>query len=1558
MKIPLMQEWLDFMTQSRLARFTLKWWIKKEKLVAETNKTEKEVKNTMVEKLLSYSPSAIYLKFVWRHLVRERQDLLDQFINAKKSFRGVFFEEHAERAFVKKITGAQNEAPKREVPKRAPRRAISGKRKAQKKGSDANVSATLSQQKNQEVAMKKEISDEGEDVDHEDFFIIEACHGLWRLLPRQSEALAQQWALQALNASRGIPERVKAIQRWTLMPTINYNDVVEFMEKNENARTLENGTTTKPLPVNLIESLLRGTLRTDEPPAALNYLLSPKFLASDRARVGIYSIGRVIPYQPSNGLSEIFKSILTGEQRKSLKVTVHKELIRLMARMATDEYLNIITAEWARKDLHRDVRVAIIWEAIHFLHFNSPKPLRVGWDILKSCTQLQEPEVLVHLLKAGSSSGRFDNVSSCLQNVRMREALKSETTKQLEKDKVPKSHQEEYSRDVLIPLARDSQNEDIKILAIVSLRDARPFGKEEYLNIISDYVTSFPSTCLLFSTKPSEIRIFKARYANALETVVDISLIPKEKNQVFFNQIIEKSLDFIKTLPPTSHTAKKALFESVEASVSSLSDKDIALPNESQLVDVLNGFNKDLFWQLIQTRKIKFNKTYTAERYLAQVKELCSHANEDDETVEWVIGQIKSINQPEAVGALSEIAELALNSSTHPVTKTIIVKSFWKLVSKYPTWGTWNPELTIKMLDECVLFAVPKNMAVAGIPSFLQEVAEGMSRLLACPKTYGNFTITVPKTTAHSTFSLADNSGLEFQTERGYPQTLFGLVPFTSREFKEKQFIQEPTSNSFSSIFNTTYSKTVGAVGHDAIVETLLVRFINSVNADNAPSVFNGAPAPAVASEESRFHGTFAHYIISRLIDADPSLIVFTIEKNQDKYNAVIQTILGNLAQLLVDNEKTFVTTNSSTISGVKSQVLGFIKAIAKQDGVDAFNATINWLVSTFLALSKENPRKKAIYKEVAIHVIISSPEWTRQPQNRDTLIQLIDHLIGGTDIQTLSKTDNVSDAHSLVWLSIQTIHHKASEGSSAKITVGVSEESAQLLKSVSEIAIKYALQDSTKTRAQSFLSRLIQSLALPIALVNLTSVADALIKSIESSLADPKRTTVPEEFNSLETLLDALVTKSEINGDISEWRGLLSKINAIKATCDSSAKEAVLLKKLVLLEKHSRYLFFEEGAHDLRGLVNETISLSGESSSPHLNAIRQALSNAHKAKRAIFGPAKEGVDKAFRASLMSVFEPFIRISDETFYKSNTTHLLRKDLISNLLDADRDIASANLPLGDIVALTKALIKVSSEKSFFKLRDVTVSAIKNFVAVWERANADIEDAEYAKTIKEFEVKSETDKTLKRPKRRIIPLSENTLALIKEIISLAESNSSTPISSVCLKALRDLIGANPRLFLFKEQRETGFKVLNWAIVRAVSTNSLPPLEELVNQIVATLTNSKSSGGGLEGAGLDELVVDEMALHVISPLIQQDWSQAVVPSHEKQIVSALAKNRLELRARNVALDLLIPLAKASAFKTSQGSSEWLPPFSAIFFKLVVEETNGHLHRKLLSTDPNEAI
>jgi hypothetical protein len=58
---------------------------------AETKRQFVEKRNAVVERLLAISPSAIHLRFVWRHLMRYRQELLDRFLDSGAAFRGVFY---------------------------------------------------------------------------------------------------------------------------------------------------------------------------------------------------------------------------------------------------------------------------------------------------------------------------------------------------------------------------------------------------------------------------------------------------------------------------------------------------------------------------------------------------------------------------------------------------------------------------------------------------------------------------------------------------------------------------------------------------------------------------------------------------------------------------------------------------------------------------------------------------------------------------------------------------------------------------------------------------------------------------------------------------------------------------------------------------------------------------------------------------------------------------------------------------------------------------------------------------------------------------------------------------------------------------------------------------------------------------------------------------------------------------------------------------------------------------------------------------------------------------
>lgn len=401
------------------------------------------------------------MKFVWSHLLAYRQDKLAEYINQKKSYRGVFYVKPDERNFnkkQKKVKAAKVAAAVRAKP--------AGRKQVAAKGRSVAVAAapvavqvplTNAEKVKAEIKEEAEMWDDLQGIfpdeqDHRDFFCVEACYKLQRLLPETAQALSAQWKLQALNVDRPLPERVNAIIRWTLMPCIGYADVVKFIEDFEKKDRGKE----KKLPVNIIEAALKGTqhltktttttttvttittphkalfffcvrnlfyttnslstnypgmTRSDEPAAPLNYLLSPKFLASDRARIAIYSISSLLPYMQANAFTKIAKMLLTGKNRNLLKITAYKELIRLLASRPTQKHIEMILHEAKRIDVHRDVRIAIAHTAFEMLNQNSESSAVIAWQILEATVSVPNAEVQVALLGLSPASAPGVTVS-------------------------------------------------------------------------------------------------------------------------------------------------------------------------------------------------------------------------------------------------------------------------------------------------------------------------------------------------------------------------------------------------------------------------------------------------------------------------------------------------------------------------------------------------------------------------------------------------------------------------------------------------------------------------------------------------------------------------------------------------------------------------------------------------------------------------------------------------------------------------------------------------------------------------------------------------------------------------------------------------------------------------------------------------------------------------------------------------------------------------------------------------------------------------------------------
>jgi hypothetical protein len=131
----------------------------------------------------------------------------------------------------------------------------------------------------------------------------------------------------------------------------------------------------------LQEAALGALVWLDQPSPALPILLD--HLDSDRARVAMYALPRLARLIPRTTMVEALQSLL---ERPTLKVTVHKEILRLLGQLATPLAVNLLRATWA-KPLHRDVRIATLHAARSLL--SQPD----AWTLLGEAAVNADPDI-------------------------------------------------------------------------------------------------------------------------------------------------------------------------------------------------------------------------------------------------------------------------------------------------------------------------------------------------------------------------------------------------------------------------------------------------------------------------------------------------------------------------------------------------------------------------------------------------------------------------------------------------------------------------------------------------------------------------------------------------------------------------------------------------------------------------------------------------------------------------------------------------------------------------------------------------------------------------------------------------------------------------------------------------------------------------------------------------------------------------------------------------------------------------------------------------------------
>jgi len=209
----------------------------------------------------------------------------------------------------------------------------------------------------------------------------EFTSGFLRWLPRQQHELADKLGPPASTKDGGksiqmAQFRAARMKSLSVLPVTDAKRVAEFLSDQE---------------VIVAEAALHSFALLDCRKAALPYLLEN--LNSDRARVAMYSISPVAKNLPPDETSKVLRELLD----RRIKITVHKEAIRMLGAFVTPESTEILRAQCSRK-LNRDVRIATGHAARRLLCLGNEGI----WDILEELSRHEGTYVAQSLLAAST----------------------------------------------------------------------------------------------------------------------------------------------------------------------------------------------------------------------------------------------------------------------------------------------------------------------------------------------------------------------------------------------------------------------------------------------------------------------------------------------------------------------------------------------------------------------------------------------------------------------------------------------------------------------------------------------------------------------------------------------------------------------------------------------------------------------------------------------------------------------------------------------------------------------------------------------------------------------------------------------------------------------------------------------------------------------------------------------------------------------------------------------------------------------------------------------------
>ncbi|MCP4660038.1 MAG: hypothetical protein GY856_31945 [bacterium] len=212
----------------------------------------------------------------------------------------------------------------------------------------------------------------------ETIYLLPATSGFHRWLPRQQRSFHALLRRVAGDGGRDLAQRVAAVHAMARLPVVGLDDLEPFLESAE---------------IPIAEAAIGGLAWTDRPAEVLPTLLD--HLDGDRARVAMYAVPRCARLTAPRRMEEVLRDLLARER---LKVTVHKEAVRLLGGLRGPGSMALLEDAWKRGEQHRDVRVAFGHAARRRLDREE------AWEILAVLATDADVEVARSLLGASPTS--------------------------------------------------------------------------------------------------------------------------------------------------------------------------------------------------------------------------------------------------------------------------------------------------------------------------------------------------------------------------------------------------------------------------------------------------------------------------------------------------------------------------------------------------------------------------------------------------------------------------------------------------------------------------------------------------------------------------------------------------------------------------------------------------------------------------------------------------------------------------------------------------------------------------------------------------------------------------------------------------------------------------------------------------------------------------------------------------------------------------------------------------------------------------------------------------